>query len=206
MAQSGANRLFSKNKSGRKIASAFVYDKKERQYHALPLCRPENTLLIESISFVGLLTRMFRHFCQRARFAFPAGPFPTSDLLSQKKLRSILTARIESINCPPVVFRILTWFPCSANKNTCPTRKRGRVFATKAGAIFNCCREHFPHNIYDTVSFANVNGWFPIHGKIQKSLESKISGVVLELLGGFKLPASSFNSSQLIFSCALLMI
>ena len=41
--------------------------------------------------------------------------------------------------------RILTCFPCSANKDACPSLSgAGRAFATKAGcSVFNCpCDQH----------------------------------------------------------------
>ena len=85
--------------------------------------------------FVGLLTDMFRGGDpQRAALAFPAF---ASDPLSRK--RTALHAYSTAGQKNPAVSRFCTWFPCSANKNACPALhcRRGRAFATKAGALWD---------------------------------------------------------------------
>ena len=107
-------------------------------------------------SVVGRLTRMFRRFPSTRTLCLPSRAFPDQwPAFAEKAALHTYSTNWELISSP-VVFRVLTWFPCSANKNTCPARKRGRVFATKAGAIFNCC-ERKPRWIYDTFSDLIVN-------------------------------------------------
>ena len=73
--------------------------------------------------FVGLLTDMSRGgYPHRAAFAFPAF---ASDSLSRKK-DGAPCLQHRGKRCP-AVSRLLTWFPCSANKNACPALGGGGV-------------------------------------------------------------------------------
>ena len=125
-------------------ASAFSKTKEKRQSKTAacmagkPPLRPGDTA-----RFVGLLTRMFRRTIrQRRLFAFPA-PDSASDPLSQKK------SPLHTYSTAAQLFEKAV-LPCSGfspdslvqqNKNACPVQRRGRAFATKAGAI--CCFQEF---------------------------------------------------------------
>ena len=84
--------------------------------------------------FVGLLTDMFRG----GTLSAPPSPSQLSPVtrFRGKGRRSMLTAQRDK---NPAVSRFFTWFPCSANKNACPAlgERRGRAFATKAGALWD---------------------------------------------------------------------
>ena len=86
------------------------------------------TLLLLGVwSFVGLLTHMFRRFPSTRTLCLPSRAFPDQwPAFAEKAALHTYSTNWELISSP-VVFRVLTWFPCSANKNTCPAETGSRI-------------------------------------------------------------------------------
>ena len=144
MAQSEDDRLF-QNKKRMLNRIRFCHRQKGGSIDIPPLCRLENILPVESVilcrSSDSHVQAVFR---QRTFFAFPAC---ASDLLSQKKnvLHAYSTADRTSVDamCRVQVLHLIPLF--SRTRIRVPLDKRGRVFATKAGAILNCVKSFFFH-------------------------------------------------------------